>query len=188
MALPKAAAETERLLALRAIVEATGDEIFHWPNPTTEDYAAFGRFMWLFTGIDFVLRMTAEVMDEKGMLEAPYSGKVRKLSIVKTTKAITSWPNWPDPNRRGFARIEELRRFRNLIAHFIVKRFISDDAFVFMTKSAPDFEQVYGELPEPHRMLYGIVEAPHLLGVIPEIKGLMDWVSKLPHDLSKLAD
>jgi hypothetical protein len=184
MALPKHS-ETERGLALQKIVEACEEgEYFQWPNPTSEDYAVFGKIMWLFTGIDFVLRMTAEVMDDNGMLEPPYKGKVRILSIKRTTDAIMSSQIWSEPNRFAFERINERRRLRNLIGHFIVKRFVEQDAFIFMTKSADDYEQVYNVRPAPDQMLYGIIDTAQIENAIPELEGLLRWAEKLPRGLS----
>ncbi len=90
------------------------------------------------------------------MLEAPFKGKVRGLSIKRTTDAIMSSQIWSAANRTAFERINERRRLRNLIAHFTAKRFVKEDAFIFMTKSAADFEQVYDRKPDPNHMLYGI--------------------------------
>jgi hypothetical protein len=184
MALPRHS-ETERGLVFRRIVEDCHQgEYFHWPNPTPDDLRLFGEVMWLFTGLDFVLRMTAEVMDDNGMLEAPYKGKVRTSSIKRTTDAITSSSIWSGPNSFAFERINEHRRLRNLIAHFIAKRFVEEDAFIFMTKSASDYEQVYGKRPEPNQMLYGVIEAEQVQQAVPELKGLLEWAEKLPRQLS----
>lgn len=188
MALPRHS-ETERGLALQKLVEACEEgEYFHWPNPSSEDFVVFGRIMWLFTGIDFVLRMTAEVMDDGGMLEPPYKGKVRSFSIKRINDAILSSQIWSEPNRFAFERINERRRLRNLVAHFIAKRFVGEDAFIFMTKSAADFEQVYGVKPEPNQMLYGIIDATQVTNVIPEIEGLLRWAEMLPRGLSTPVD
>lgn len=185
MALPKHS-ETERGLALQKIVNDAGEgDIFHWPNPTTEDYALFGEIMWLYTGLDFVLRMIAEVMDSQGMLEPPYKGKVTRMSIKRTTDAIMSSPMWQPSHRLAFEHINEGRQLRNLIGHFIAKRFVTEDAFLFMTKSADDYEQVYGQPPKPDRMLYGIIEAAQVYRSIPRMKKTLEWAEKLPRDLSK---
>lgn len=144
----------------------------------------FGKIMWLFTAVDFVLRMTAEVMDDGGMLELPYKGKVRSLSIKRTTDAILSSEIWSAENRFAFERINERRRLRNLIGHFIAKRFLQEEAFVFMTKSAGDFEQVYGVKPAADQMLYGIISAEQVKNSVSEIEGLLRWAEKLPRALN----
>lgn len=184
MALPRHS-ETERGLALQKIVEDCKDgEYFKWPNPSDEDYRVFGNIIWLFTGVDFVLRMTAEVMDNGGMLEPPYKGKVRSLNIKRTTDAIMSSQIWSKKNRIALERINERRRLRNLICHFIAKRFVQEDAFIFMTKSASDFEQVYGVKRQSDQMPYGIVDAAQVKNAILEIQGLLRWAETLPRDLS----
>lgn len=188
MALPRHS-ETERGLALQKLVEACKEgEYFHWPDPRNEDYVVFGRIMWLFTGVDFVLRLTAEVMDDGGMLEPSFKGKVRSFSIKRVSDAILSSQIWSEPNRFAFERINDRRRLRNLVAHFVAKRFVDEDAFIFMTKSAADFEQVYGMKPEPNHMLYGIIDATQVTNAIPEIEGLLRWAEKLPRSLSTPVD
>jgi hypothetical protein len=185
MALPKHS-ETERGLELQKIVNSTNEgEIFHWPNPTPDDYAAFGEIMWLYTGLDFVLRMVAEVMDSHDILQPPYKGKVASFSIKRTTDAILSSPMWQPSHRQGFEDINEGRRLRNLIGHFVAKRFVKEDAFIFMTKSADDYAQVYGTQPPSNHMLYGVIEASQVYGAVPRIRKTLEWSEKLPRDLSK---
>ncbi|EKS36054.1 hypothetical protein [Afipia clevelandensis] len=184
MTLPRHS-ENEYLLGLRSIVDACEHgEYFYWPDPTDEDYAIFGKIMWLYTGLDFVLRMTAEAMDDGNMLESPFKGKVRSLSIKRTTDAILSSQIWTANHRFAFERINDRRRLRNLIGHFITKRFVEEDAFIFMTKSASDFKQVFDVEPEPDQMLYGVIETEQVRKAIPEIERLLRWAEKLPRDLS----
>jgi hypothetical protein len=43
----------------------------------------------------------------------------------------------------------------------------------------------HGRHPSPAgAMLYGVVDADQLAGIIPVLKGLLSWLSKLPRDLS----
>ncbi|WP_158670676.1 hypothetical protein [Bradyrhizobium guangdongense] len=74
---------------------------------------------------------------------------------------------------------------RNLVAHFVARRFVSEDAYIFVTMSAADFEQVYGVLPDADNMLFGVTDAARMRGIIPELRGLSSWCSKLPGDLSR---
>jgi hypothetical protein len=85
----------------------------------------------------------------------------------------------------GFDQIELHRRARNLVAHFVVRRFPAEDAFIFMTMSAADFEQVYGVLPGRDSMLFGVTDAAQMSGIIPVLQGLISWCSKLPGNLSQ---
>jgi hypothetical protein len=80
--------------------------------------------------------------------------------------------------------IERHRRERNLVAHFIARRFPTENAYIFMTKSADDFEQVHRTLPPAGVMLYGVIDADQLAGIIPVLEGLLSWLSKFPKDLS----
>lgn len=119
-------------------------------------------------------------MDRNGMLGPPYKGKVQKLSMRKTSDAVLSSPMWIGSNRKALERIQEIRGLRNLLAHFIVRRFPEHDAFLFITNSAYDFEQVYGVKPPPDGVLYGILEAPVITGILPEIVHLLQWAKDLP--------
>jgi len=185
MALPKSS-ETDRTIHLRKIVETTGTEaILSWPKATDEDLALFARIITIYSGIDFALRYMAEIMDNNGMLSDSWTGKTTKLNMYKVTQAIRSSKIWNDGHAAAFNAIEEHRRVRNLVAHFIVRRFPAEDAYIFMTKSAADFEQVYGALPEPDNMLFGVTDAVQMRGIIPVLLGLISWCSKLPGDLSR---
>jgi hypothetical protein len=75
---------------------------------------------------------------------------------------------------------------RNLVAHFIVRRFPEDDAYVFMTKSAIDYRRVYGQLPVGiDAMLYGVLDAEQLRGLVPVLDGLLKWAAQVLRDLSR---
>jgi hypothetical protein len=109
---------------------------------------------------------------------------VRSFSIKRTTDAIISSSIWNEANQTAFVRINERRKLRNILAHFFAKRFVSEDAFMFMTKSAADYEQVYGSPPSQHRMLYGVIDAQQVRNSIAEIKHLLRWMEKVPQSLS----
>ena len=180
MALPKSF-ETKKNLALRKIVEATNEgAILGWPKPTPDDFRTFGEMMWLYSSIDFVLIATATVMDINGMLGPPYKGKIQNYGMQKINEGLLSSKIWSGRNRGALERIQEIRGLRNLIAHFVVKRFPNDDAFLFITNSAYDFEQVYGVKPAPGHVLYGILESQVVAGVLPEIGHLLQWAKDLP--------
>jgi hypothetical protein len=177
--------ETERSLYLRGIVEAAaGNDVMAWPKPNDDDYVLFARIIHFYNSIDFSLRYTVDIMDHNGMLRPPWKGKTAKLNMYKVSKAIRSCDIWNEGHKVGFDQIELHRRARNLIAHFVVRRFPTEDAFIFMTMSAADFEQVYGVLPERDSMLFGVVDADQMRGIIPVLQGLISWCSKLPGNLS----
>jgi hypothetical protein len=187
MALP-ISIETERTLHLRSIVDAAIDadiNVIDWPRPTDNDLLLFARIIHAYSGIDFALRMTVEIMDDRGML-APEWNKTAKLNTYKVNQAIRSAVFWTEDQLSDFADIEKHRRARNLVAHFIARRFPTENAYLFMTKSAADFEQVYGTPPPKGVMLYGVIDADQLAGILPAIKGLAGWLSKLPQNFSTL--
>src|SRR6476620_4049841 len=179
--------ETPRMLALRRMVEETdSQEVFCWPKPTDEDFALFGRITHFYSAFDFVLRYMAETMDKHGMFKAPWTGKVQKLTETQVLEAIQSSPIWSGPNKFALEQIEVHRRARNLVAHFVIRRFPNDDAFLFMTKSAADFRRVYGELPPSiDAMLYCVQDAEQLRGIIPQLKKLLKWAADALRDLSQ---
>jgi hypothetical protein len=182
MALP-IASETERTVHLRNIVQATENPI-DWPRLTDDDLLLFARIIHMYNSIDFILRMTVEIMDDAGMLAPEWKGRTAKLNMFKLSQAIRSARFWNEGHLSAFASIEDYRRARNLIAHFVARRFPTENAYIFMTKSAADFEQVYGVSAPAGTMLYGVTDADQLAGIIPVLKGLSSWLAKLPKDLS----
>jgi hypothetical protein len=142
----------------------------------------FARIVAFYSAIDFALRYVVEIMDSNGMLPPPWKGKTAKLNMYKVTQAIRSSYIWNESHIIGFEQIELHRRE---VAHFVIRRFPTEDAFIFMTMSASDFEQVYGVLPGPDSMLFGVTDAAQMREVIPVLQGLVSWCSKLPSDLSQ---
>lgn len=186
MALPDST-ETPRTLALRRIIEETGPEqMLGWDKPTADDYALFGKITHIYSAFDFILRYIAETMDKQGMFKEPWAGKTQKLTMAQVAEAIQSSPIWIGSNKLALEEIEKYRRMRNLVAHFVVRRFPEDDAYVFMTKSAIDFRRVYGELPDGiDTMLFGVLNAEQLRGLVPVLDGLLKWAAQALADLSR---
>jgi hypothetical protein len=186
MALPDST-ETPHTLALRKIVEETGTEqMLGWPKPTDEDYALFGKITHIYSAFDFILRYMAETMDKQGMFKEPWAGKTQKLTMTQLAEAIQSFPIWSESNKLALEQIDSHRRVRNLVAHFVARRFPDEDAYIFMTKSAIDYRRVYGELPEGiDAMLYGVFDAQQLRGIVPLLEGLLKWAAQVLRDLSK---
>lgn len=177
--------ETERTKYLHGVAEtAVGNDVMSWPKPNDDDLILFAGIIAFYSSIDFALRYAVDIMDRAGMLQAPWKGKTSKLNMYKVSQAMQSSTIWNEGHEVGFEQIELHRRARNLVAHFVIRRFPTEDAFIFMTMSAADFEQVYGVLPEQDSMLYGVVDAVQLRGIIPVLQGLVSWCSKLPADLS----
>jgi hypothetical protein len=139
----------------------------------------------MYSAIDFAQRVAVELMDDSKMLSSRWAGKASRLTITDVSQAIQSTKLWSEPNKFAWGRIDEHRRVRNLVAHFAVRRFPNEDAYYFMTKSASDFQQVYGKRPELESVLYGVMDAAQLRAIIPELEQLLAWCSKLPRNLSQ---
>jgi hypothetical protein len=131
------------------------------------------------------LRFTAEVMDAQELLSKPWKGAIAAQSISVVSREIQSNQMWNESQRIAFGRIDLHRRVRNMLAHFLVRRFPNEDAFVFITKSAADFKQVFGEMPPLENMLFGVTDAAEVYGIVPELKKLLSWLGNLPRDLSR---
>jgi hypothetical protein len=73
--------------------------------------------------------------------------------------------------------MEEFRYFRNLIAHFAIRRFPADDAFVFVAKSARDFKRVFGADPNPGAMLTAVADCEQIRGALNRIEHVQNWLA-----------
>jgi hypothetical protein len=185
MALPRSN-ETARLMHLRSVVEDTDTEhMLAWPRPTDDDFAVFGRIIHAYSTMDFLLRFTAEIMDAQGLLSQPWKGAIATQSIAVISREIQSNQMWSTSHRIGFEQIDLHRRVRNMLAHFLVRRVPEEDAFVFLTKSAADFKQVFGEMPPLENMLFGVTDAAEVYGIEPVLKGLLSWLGNVPGHLSR---
>jgi hypothetical protein len=163
MALPKNS-ETPRLRYLQNIVnQATDSGWADWPTPKESDYTQFGKIIVLFSYMDVNIRRIVEAAEHAGVLKAPWTGRVRKLNITEAEEAVLSLPDWSEPNKTALGQITERRGLRNLVAHFAVRRFPNDDAFLFFTKSDRDFRRLYGTDPEPGTIMTAILEGSQVI-------------------------
>jgi hypothetical protein len=183
MALPPST-ETPRTLHLRNIVEKLEDNPFAWPMPTDEDFAVFGTIIHVYSAIDFLMRYLAECMDARGMLSKSWEGMIAAKTIFVVSKEVQANQMWNESHRIAFERIEYFRRFRNMAAHFVIRRFPDEDAFLFMTKSAADFQRVIGDVPATDKMLFGVIDAEQIKGAIPELKNLNQWLAKVVSEVA----
>jgi hypothetical protein len=183
MALPKSIA-TERGKYLQDIlVGAEAEMLIDWPMPTKDDLALIGSVIVLYSYIDFNLRRFIEVLERAGVLPGCWKGKTAKMSIVDVLTILEAMPDWSPNNQLAFKRIKEFRGTRNLMAHFAVRRFPNEDAFVFVTKSASDFKRVLGHDPEPGMVMTGVADVPQIREVIKVIDGLLTWLSQATREV-----
>jgi hypothetical protein len=185
MALPKSV-ETPRLRYLQNIVDADEGGWPDWPMLTEDDYTQFGKIVVLYSYIDLNLRRIVEAAGNGGVLKAPWAGRVRKLTIGEAEEAVQSLPDWSEPNKMALDQIVDRRGLRNLIAHFAVRRFPADDAYLFFTKSDRDFKRVYGVDPAPGVICTGIVECSQVIDGFRHIRDLQTWLAKVTAEAEKL--
>jgi hypothetical protein len=82
--------------------------------------------------------------------------------------------------------ITHLRPTRNLVAHFVVRRFPNEDAFVFITKSDYDFKRVFGREPAPGNIMAGHVDGPDLQKAVWDTERVADWLSAAATEIEPL--
>jgi hypothetical protein len=170
---------TDRGKYLQAILVGASPEILiEWPMPTKEDLALIGSVIVLYSYIDFNLRRFVEVLEKANVLPGRWRGKTAKMSIGDVETIIHAMPDWAPNNLLAFRRIKEFRKTRNLMAHFAVRRFPNEDAFVFVTKSARDFKQVLGEDPRPGMVMTGVVDVGQVRDIVKVLDGLQTWLSQ----------
>jgi hypothetical protein len=178
MALPTST-ETPRLKKLQKILDGAIDGAWtEWPMLNDSDYTLFGKIIVLFGYIDVSIRRIVEAAGNANTLGDKWKGRVSKLNITEADEAVLSL-DWSDSNRTALNQISERRRLRNLIAHFAVRRFPDDDAFLFFTKSDRDFKQMYGREPEPGIIMTAILEYEQARDGFRHIHELQKWVTRV---------
>lgn len=188
--LPKSV-ETPGLRRLQDIVaKSAATDLAGWPMLNKGDYVLVGGIVVLFSYIDLNLRRILEVFDNAMLLREPWVGNVGELMAAEVAEAIQTLPCWDDPGRKALGEIEELRSFRNLVAHFAIRRFPADDAFLFVAKSARDFKRQFGFNPTPGSILTAIVEVEQIKEAVRHIEHVQNWLAraapKLEHHLSPM--
>jgi hypothetical protein len=160
MALPKSV-ETPRGLELQAKLNAADASMKDWPMPTKDDYLLVGGIVVLYSYVEFQLRRLAEVFDHANLLPNEWKGKAANLDIGQVEKAVAAAPVWAGPDLETLRTLADLRPLRNLVAHFVVRRFPNDDAFLFVAKSAKDYKREFGTEPRLGVAMTAVVERHH---------------------------
>jgi hypothetical protein len=182
VALPKQM-ETPRLLELRAKVAATPEKALeNWPLVIRSDYTLFGKYITLFGYIDLNLRRIVEAGAQAGLIKETQT-PASDLNMDKVETAIQSLPGWTIENKKTIGLIKELRKRRNILAHFGVKRFPNDDAFLFITKSAQDFREAFGEEPTPYQMMFAVAKCASVRGALKKVAEVEHWLSYVSAEL-----
>ena len=183
MALPTSI-ETKRTLYLQKILESVSPgEFVDWPMPTRGDFALIGKIIVHYSYIDFYLLRINEIYDKWDLLPEKWRDKTEKMRIGDVEDAIEAGPEWSENNLLAFRRIREFRKIRNLMAHFAIKRFPMEDAFLFLAKNERDFKRAVGSTPEAGMAVTGVADIGQTTKTYKVIEGLLQWLSQATRQL-----
>jgi hypothetical protein len=170
--------ETPRGHYLQSIVEKeSASNLAGWPMLAKSDYALVGGLIVLYSYIDFNLRRVVEVFHHAGLLKEPWAKKVDTLNAEQVAEAIQSLTCWDDEGRRALGQIEELRGLRNLVAHFAIRRFPTDDAFIFVAKSARDYKRHFKAEPPPGAVFSAVVDCEQIRAALRHVEHVQNWLA-----------
>jgi len=182
MALPESI-ETERTRYLQNLVNSSPNAIINWPAPNRDDQLLVARLVMFFSYIDFDLRRMIEVLDHAQKLPKKWAGKSATMSLGDIEETLATMPDTSPANTYGLKRISYFRRLRNLVAHFAIKRFPTEDAMLFLTKSAADYKRVLGQRPKPGVLMTGSMDVQQMRDACAEVEKLVSWLCQATHDL-----
>jgi hypothetical protein len=175
--------ETERNRYLMDLVRNASKLIIDWPAPNSDDVVLIGKIVMLYSYIDFNLRRMIEVLDHAKALPPAWLGESAKMHLSDIETILDTAPDIAPNNALALRRIKEFRKLRNLLAHFAVKRFPTEDALVFVTKSAADYKRVLGAEPDPDVVMTAVADLGQIRDVCRTIEEIQHWLSAATNDL-----
>lgn len=181
MALPRSV-ESVRTLELKAKLDAATTSLQKWPMPTMQDYTLIGAIVVLYSYAEFNLRRIAEALDYSNLLPKPWKGKAPRLDFAQIENAVRAAPVWSVAEIQWLQNLADLRATRNLVAHFVVRRFPEDDAFLFVAKSAKDLKRVFGADVDTREALTSICDCSQIIQVQRRVEEIQNWLSKVAPD------
>jgi hypothetical protein len=178
--------ETARGRYLQDTLQAAADSAWaDWPMLTRDDYVIVGNIIVMFSYMDLNLKRIADVTDNAGVLKAPWAGKTTKLTMAQTEEAVQSL-EWSEQNREALKKIEGLRGIRNMLAHFVLRRFPNDDALACLAISAKDYERQLGRKPQSGEILTAVLDIEQLKGAVRHTEGVQLWLAKVTSEVELL--
>ena len=148
-----------------------------WPMLTHNDYVLVGAIVVLYSHMDVNLRRIAELADDNNMLRPPWKGKTAKLTMTDIEKAVMSL-DWSAENLGALEMIAKRRGLRNMLAHFMVRRFHHEDAFLFVAINASDYERQLGIKPRKGQLLSAVVDVDQIKRAMREIEHVQLWLGQ----------
>jgi hypothetical protein len=155
-----------------------GDVAVTWPGPTKDDLALIGAIIVQFSYLDFYLRRAIEVLDHAKMGPEKWRGRTGKMPMGEVEAFMRSMRDMTPQNQLAFDDMKEMRKVRNLLAHFAVRRFPTEDAFVLVTKDERDFERILGHKPASGAAMTNVLDADQLRRMVKPLDNLAAWVAK----------
>jgi hypothetical protein len=178
--------ETPRGRYLQDTLQAAAEGAWaDWPTLTRDDYVIVANIIVMFSYMDLNLQRIADVTDSASVLKAPWAGKTAKLTMAQTEEAVQSL-DWSEQNREALKKIEAFRGLRNILAHFVLRRFPNDDALACLAISARDYERQLGRKPERGEILTAVFDIEQLKGAVRHIESVQLWLAKVTAEVELL--
>jgi hypothetical protein len=111
-------------------------------------------------------------------IQPPWKGKSARLTIEQTEQAVKSL-DWSDANQGALAKISKFRGLRNMLAHFVLRRFPKEDAFVCAAISARDYEKQLGVKPVPGAVLTAVLDHDQVKEAVKHIEHVQLWLARV---------
>ena len=145
-----------------------------WPMLTHNDYVLVGAIVVLYSHMDVNLRRIADLADDNNMLRRPWKAKLTMTDIEKAVMSL----DWSAENLGALEMIAKYRGLRNMLAHFMVRRFPYEDAFLFVAIKASDYERQLGIKPGKGQLLSAVVDVDQIKRAMREIVHVQLWLAQ----------
>ena len=136
--------------------------------------------------IDLNLRRVAEAAHAAGFLKQTGKVTIPDNRIGEIEDRVLAFPAWSSADTFVLEQIKENRAVRHLIALFALRRFPQDAAYLFLTKSACDYRQVFDDDPKPDEMFIAVIEREALTRVRRQVERLQAWLADATPQLVKM--
>jgi hypothetical protein len=113
----------------------------------------------------------------------PWFGRTAKIHLSDIETILETMSDIAPNNALALRHIKEFRKLRKLLAHFAVKRFPTEDALVFVAKSAADYKRVLGTEPDPGVVTRAVADLGQIRDVCRMIEEIQNWLSAATNDL-----
>jgi hypothetical protein len=150
-------------------------------DPDTDDYLRVGYMVQAFCLIDFTLRGLIEVAQAANLLSRRHLKRYPDIADGALTEAVIAALKRQDGGAsedaiKKLKQIAEYRRFRNLVAHFGMRRHYRKNYFISISKNDRDARVQLGEPIEKYGSAVAIVSRADFNNMCSEVAELMQWL------------